>query len=139
MKFRQEVAEIEWDDIDSDFLYIQPPEVDWDAFRIEDIILNYDDDGETAFYDVKVSANTFPIHISRTESDGGLWIADVELALKLTLQVQRDLRNLDEDSISYQSFTYEIITIRDAWEVVQERELDAWVEADAFGENYYNF
>lgn len=134
----QKISEIEWDDIDPDFLFIQIPEVDFDEIRIDEIILNYDDDGETAIYDVKISTDTFPIHICRAESDGGSWIADVELNLKLSFQIQRDLRNLGEDGLSFQSFSYDVISNRDSWEVYQERELDARAEADDAIENYYN-
>lgn len=138
VELRQKISEIEWDDIDSDFIFIEIPEVDFDELRIDEIILNYDDDGETAIYDVNVSVNTFPIHICSKESDGGSWIADVELNLKLSFQIQRDLRNLEEDGISFKSFTYDVISNRDAWEVYQERELDARAEADDAIENYYN-
>ena len=138
VELRQKISEIEWDDIDSDFMFIETPEVDFDELRIDEIILNYDDDGETAIYDADVSVNTFPIHICSKESDGGSWIADVELNLKLSFQIQRDLRNLEEDGISFKSFTYDVISNRDAWEVYQERELDARAEADDAIENYYN-
>ena len=106
--------------------------------KINKIILNYDDDGETAIYDVALSVTTFPIHICKTESEGDLWIADVELDLKLSFQVQRDLRNLDEDGISFRGFSYDVISNRDAWEVYLERESEAKAEADDAIENYYN-
>ena len=106
--------------------------------KIDKIILNYDDDGEPAIYDVELSVSTFPIHICKTEYEGGLWIADVELDLKLSFQVQRDLRNLDEDGISFKVFSYDVISNRGAWEVYLERESEARAEADDVIENYYN-
>lgn len=138
LKLRQEISEIEWDDIDPDFMFIQTPEVDFDEIRIDEITLHYDDDGETAFYDVKVSVNTFPIHITENEQGGESWIADVELDLKLTFQVQRDLINLDEDGISFKDFSYDVLSNREAWEIYQELEWDARAEADDAIENYYN-
>lgn len=134
----EKISEVEWEDIDSDFLFIQTPEVDFDEMKIDKIILNYDDDGETAIYDVELSVSTFPIHISKTEYEGSLWIADVELELKLSFQVQRDLRNLDEDGISFRGFSYNVISNRGAWEVYLERESEARAEADDAIENYYN-
>lgn len=134
----KKTSEVEWEDIDSDFLFIQTPEIDFDEMKIDKIILNYDDDGETAIYDVELSVSTFPIHISKTEYEGSLWIADVELELKLSFQVQRDLRNLDEDGISFRGFSYNVISNRGAWEVYLERESEARAEADDAIENYYN-
>ena len=134
----EKISEVEWEDIDSDFLFIQTPEVDFDEMKINKIILNYDDDGETAIYDVALSVTTFPIHICKTESEGDLWIADVELDLKLSFQVQCDLRNLDEDGISFKAFSYDVISNRGAWEVYLERESEAKAEADDVIENYYN-
>lgn len=138
LELLNKVSGIEWDDIDSDFMLIKPPEVDFDEVVLDEVTLHFDNDGESAFYEVKVSVNTFPIHINEYEQDTESRIADVELQLKLTFQVQRDLFNLDEDGISFKEFSYEVISNRDAWDVYQELELDAKAETDDAIENYYN-
>ena len=138
LELNERISQIEWDDIDTDFMFIQTPEVDFDEIVVNEVALHFDNDAETAFYEVKVSVNTYPIHINKCEQDTESWIADVELKLKLTFQVQRDLFNLDEKGISFKEFSYEVVSNRDAWEVYQELELDARAEADDAIENYYN-
>lgn len=138
LELNKKISEIEWDDIDPAFSAVKLSEIDFDEIELDEVILHFDKDGETAFYEVKISVATFPIHINQEVQAGEAWIADVELQLKLAFQVQRDLFNLDEDGISFKEFSYEVISNRDAWEVFQELVIDAKTEADDVRENYYD-
>lgn len=147
-KYRDEIEaqiaasakEIEWEDINPDFYNIDTPDIEVYDFYIGGISLHYDDDGETAFYDVIVSSEPFFAEISRREGEQLFWLGDVEIIGNLVIQIQRDLRNLDEDGLSVEDFSYEVLSSRDAWDIMQEREQDARdarVEmADALEEYY---
>ena len=69
--------------------------------------------------------------ISRSEGERHFWLGDVEVIGNLVIQIQRDLRNLDEDGLSIEDFSYDILSCRDAWDVLREREQD---ERDARAE-----
>lgn len=131
------VKEIEWEDINPDFYNIDTPDIEVYDFYIEGISLHYDDDGETAFYDVIVSSEPFFAEISRREEEQLFWLGDVEIIGNLVIQIQRDLRNLDEDGLSVEDFSYEVLSCRDAWEIMQEREQDARAEMNDTLEDYY--
>lgn len=144
-KYRDEIEaqiaasakEIEWEDINPDFYNIDTPDIEVYDFYIEGISLHYDDDGETAFYDVIVSSEPFFAEISRREEEQLFWLGDVEIIGNLVIQIQRDLRNLDEDGLSVEDFSYEVLSCRDAWEIMQEREQDARAEMNDTLEDYY--
>ena len=55
----------------------------------------------------------------------------------LVIQIQRDLRNLDEDGLSIEDFSYDVLSCRDAWDVLNEREQNAKAEMDDTLEEYY--
>ena len=129
-----EAKEIDWEDINSDFYNIDTPDIEVYGFDIGAISLHYDDDGETAFYDVLVSSEPFFVEISRKEGEQLFWLGDVEIRGNLAIQIQRDLRNLDEDGISIEDFSYDVLSCRDAWDVLQEREAER--EQDAKAEMY---
>lgn len=144
-KYRDEIEaqiatsaeEIEWEDINPDFYNIDTPDIEVYDFYIGGISLHYDDDGETAFYDVIVSSEPFFAEISRREGEQLFWLGDVEIIGNLVIQIQRDLRNLDEDGLSVEDFSYEVLSCRDAWEIMQEREQDARAEMNDTLEDYY--
>lgn len=58
----------------------------------------------------------------------------------MVIQIQRDLRNLDEDGLSVEDFSYDVFSCQDAWDILRERELDAMDAkaemADALEEYY---
>lgn len=114
------------------------PNVDIDDVSIEEITLHYDDDGETAIYDVKIGATTLPIEISKADEGNVFWIAEIKLKGFIFIEIQRDLRNLDESGFSVKSFSYDVLSNRDSREVFYEMEEDALAEAMDALENYYN-
>lgn len=114
------------------------PNVDIDDVSIEEITLHYDDDGETAIYDVKIGATTLPIEISKADEGNVSWIAEIKLKGFIFIEIQRDLRNLDESGFSVKSFSYDVLSNRDSREVFFEMEEDALAEAMDALENYYN-
>lgn len=114
------------------------PNVDIDDVSIEEITLHYDDDGETAIYDVKIGATTLPIEISKSDEGNVFWIAEIKLKGFIFIEIQRDLRNLDESGFSVKSFSYDVLSNRDSREVFYEMEEDALAEAMDALENYYN-
>lgn len=136
-KMEAEAEKIEWEDINPDFYNINAPDIEIYGFDISEITLHYDDDGETAFYDVLISSEPFFAEISRSEGEQHFWLGDVEVIGNLVIQIQRDLRNLDEDGLSIEDFSYDILSCRDAWDVLRERELDARAERDDALEEYY--
>lgn len=136
-KMEVEAEKIEWEDINPDFYNINAPDIEIYGFDISEITLHYDDDGETAFYDVLISSEPFLAEISRSEGERHFWLGDVEVMGNLVIQIQRDLRNLDEDGLSIEDFSYDILSCRDAWDVLKERELDARAEKDDALEEYY--
>lgn len=136
-KMEVEAEKIEWEDINPDFYNINAPDIEIYGFDISEITLHYDDDGETAFYDVLISSEPFLAEISRSEGERHFWLGDVEVMGNLVIQIQRDLRNLDEDGLSIEDFSYDILSCRDAWDVLRERELDARAEKDDALEEYY--
>lgn len=132
------VGEIEWEDVNPDFYNIDAPDIEIYGFDIGEITLHYDDDGETAFYDVLISSESFFAEISRREGEQLFWLGDVEMIGNLKVQIQRDLRNLDEDGLSVEDFSYDILSCRDAWDVLMEREQDARAEMNDAQEEYYS-
>ena len=130
-KIYERVGEIDWEDVNPDFYNIEVPDVVIYGFDISEIILHYDDDGETAIYDVRLATDPFLAEISRSEGERHFWLGDVEVIGNLVIQIQRDLRNLDEDGLSIEDFSYDILSCRDAWDVLREREQD---ERDARAE-----
>lgn len=136
-KMEVEAEKIEWEDINPDFYNINAPDIEIYGFDISEITLHYDDDGETAFYDVLISSEPFLAEISRSEGERHFWLGDVEVMGNLVIQIQRDLRNLDEDGLSIEDFSYDILSCRDAWDVLRERELDVRAEKDDALEEYY--
>ena len=136
-KIRASAEEIEWEDINPDFYNIEPPNIEIYDFDIGEISLHYDDDGETAFYDVLISSDPFFVEINGREDEQLFWLGDVEVIGNLTIQIQRDLRNLDEDGLSVEDFSYDILSCRDIWDFLSEREQEASdARADALGEYY---
>lgn len=131
------IASIEWDDINPDFQFVEEPEVGIDRLNIKDILLHYDDDGETAFYDVELSAPTYPIYIEESLDGDSSLAARVELELILSFQIQRDLRNLDEDAISFRAFSYNELSYLDAWDLYLETEAEVKAQLDDAMEDYY--
>ena len=117
---------------------IERTEIQLDEIYIEEIAIHYDDDGETAIYDIKLFATTCPIHISEKLCRNTRWLADIELKAIVSLEIHRDLRNLDESAILFKTFSYEFSIYRDAEEVYSEIEADARAEADDALEEYYN-
>lgn len=136
-KLEVEAEKIEWEDINPDFYNINAPDIEIYGFDISEITLHYDDDGETAFYDVLISSEPFLAEISRSEGERHFWLGDVEVIGNLVIQIQRDLRNLDEDGLSIEDFSYDILSCRDAWDVLREKELNARAEKDDALEEYY--
>lgn len=136
-KIRDEARKIEWEDINPDFYNIDAPDIEIYGFDISEITLHYDDDGETAFYDVQISSEPFFAEISRREGEQLFWLGDVEIIGNLKIQIQRDLRNLDEDGLSIEDFSYDVLSCRDAWDVLNEREQNAKAEMDDTLEEYY--
>lgn len=132
-----EAEKIEWEDINPDFYNINAPDIEIYGFDISEITLHYDDDGETAFYDVLISSEPFFAEISRNEGEQLFWLGDVEVRGNLVIHIQRDLRNLDEDGLSIEDFSYDILSCRDAWDVLREKELDARAEMNDVQEEYY--
>ena len=97
---------IDWGEISGDFVNIIEPDIDIDDVFIEKITIHYDDDGETAIYDIKIGTTTLPIEIRKNDGESVVWIAEVELKGTIFIQIQRDLRNLDESGISFKSFSF---------------------------------
>ena len=120
---------IDWGEISGDFVNIIEPDLDIDDVFIEKITIHYDDDGETAIYDIKIGTTTLPIEIRKNDGESVVWIAEVELKGTIFIQIQRDLRNLDESGISFKSFSYDVLSNRDSWEIPCEMEEDALSEA----------
>ena len=129
---------IDWGEISGDFVNIIEPDLDIDDVFIEKITIHYDDDGETAIYDIKIGTTTLPIEIRKNDGESVVWIAEVELKGTIFIQIQRDLRNLDESGISFKSFSYDVLSNRDSWEIPCEMEEDALSEAKDTLEDYYN-
>lgn len=136
-KIYEEADKIEWENINPDFYNIEIPDFSIYGFDIGEITLHYDDDGETAFYDVVLSTDPFFVEINRKDGELLLLLGDVEIIGNLVVQIQRDLRNLDENGLSIKDFSYDILSCRDAWDVLRERELDARAERDDALEEYY--
>ncbi|GFI32996.1 hypothetical protein IMSAGC013_04403 [Lachnospiraceae bacterium] len=136
-KMYERAEKIEWEDINPDFHNINVPDINIYGFDIGEITLHYDDDGETAFYDVVLSTDPFFVEINRKDGELFLLLGDVEIMGNLMIQIQRDLRNLDEDGLSIKDFSYDVLLIRDAQEVLLEREQDAKAEMDDALEEYY--
>lgn len=132
-----EAEKIEWEGINSDFYNINAPNIEIYGFDINEITLHYDDDGETAFYDVSISSEPFFAEISRREGEQLFWLGDVEVIGNIMLQIQRDLRNLDEDGLSVGDFSYDVLLCRDARDILRERERDLKAEMDDAQEEYY--
>lgn len=132
------IKAIDWGEINTDFINIVEPDIDIVDIIVEETTLHYDDDGETAIYDIKISATSTPLDISTLDGEDILWIAEVELKGIMLVQIQRDLRNLDESGISFKSFSYEVLSNKDSWEVLLEMEDDAISEANDTLEDYYN-
>ena len=133
------LKEIDWGEIGEDFGDIIDPNIDLDDVSIEEIVLHYDDDGETAIYDIKISATTFPIAINKMNGEDVLWIAEVQLKGTILIQIQRDLRNLDESGISFKAFSYEVLSNRDSLEILLEMGEDALKETKDTLEHYHNY
>lgn len=129
---------IDWGEISGDFVNIIEPDIDIDDVFIEKITIHYDDDGETAIYDIKIGTTTLPIEIRKNDGESVVWIAEVELKGTIFIQIQRDLRNLDESGISFKSFSYDVLSNRDSWEIPCEMEEDVLSEAKDTLEDYYN-
>lgn len=146
VKYKEQIEEeiiinlnaIDWGEVSVDFGDIINPDVDIDEIVLEETALHYDDEGETAIYDIKISAITLPIEISKTDGEDVLWIAEVQLKGTILVQIQRDLRNLDESGISFKSFSYDVLSHREPWEIILETEEDALSEAKDTLEDYYN-
>lgn len=136
-KIYEGADKIEWEDINPDFYNINAPDIEIYGFDISEITLHYDDDGETAFYDVLISSEPFFAGISRNEGEQLFWLGDVEVRGNLVIHIQRDLRNLDEDGLSIEDFSYDILSCRDVWDVLREKELDARAEMNDAQEEYY--
>lgn len=137
-EIEEEITKIEWTDIDTDFDNVGHSEVNIDEIQLEEISLHYDDDGEAALYDIKISAQTYPIDLTNVEHDMEFLKASIELKIFLYIQIQRDLLNLEEDAIIFKDFNYEVISNRDAWEVYLEAEENGRAEANDTLEDYYN-
>ena len=129
---------IEWGEVSTDFEDIIEPDIDIDDLSIEEITLHYDDDGETAIYDIKISAETFPIELKKIDDELVLWIAEVRVKGNLAIQIQRDLRNLEESGISFKSFSYDVLSNRDSEEALLEMREEALSETMDTLEDYYN-
>ena len=129
---------IEWVEVSTDFEDIIEPDIDIDDLSIEEITLHYDDDGETAIYDIKISAETFPIEMKKIDDELVLWIAEVRVKGNLAIQIQRDLRNLEESGISFKSFSYDVLSNRDSEEALLEMKEEALSETMDTLEDYYN-
>ncbi len=132
-----EAEKIEWEGINPDFYNIDVPNIEIYGFDINEITLHYDDDGETAFYDVSISSEPFFAEISRREGEQLFWLGDVEVIGNIMLQIQRDLRNLDEDGLSVEDFSYDVLSCRDERDTLREIERDAKAEMDDAQEEYY--
>ena len=129
---------IDWGEVSTDFEDIIEPDIDIDDLSIEEITLHYDDDGETAIYDIKISAKTFPIEMNKKDDELVLWIAEVQVKGNLAIQIQRDLRNLEESGISFKSFSYDVLSNRDSEEVLLEMKEETLSETMDTLEDYYN-
>ena len=68
-----------------------------------------------------------------------LWIAEVQLKGTILIQIQRDLRNLDESGISFKAFSYEVLSNRDSLEILLEMGEDALKETKDTLEHYHNY
>lgn len=124
-KMYEEVEKIEWENIKPDFYNIEIPDFNIYGFDIGEITLHYDDDGETAFYDTVLSTDPFFVKINRKDGELLLHLDDVEIIGNLIVQIQRDLRNLDENGLSIKDFSYDILSYQDIWDDLREREQDA--------------
>lgn len=67
-----------------------------------------------------------------------LWIAEVRVKGNLAIQIQRDLRNLEESGISFKSFSYDVLSNRDSEEALLEIKEEALSETMDTLEDYYN-
>lgn len=67
-----------------------------------------------------------------------LWIAEVQVKGNLAIQIQRDLRNLEESGISFKSFSYDVLSNRDSEEVLLEMKEETLSETMDTLEDYYN-
>lgn len=67
-----------------------------------------------------------------------LWIAEVRVKGNLAIQIQRDLRNLEESGISFKSFSYDVLSNRDSEEALLEMKEEALSETMDTLEDYYN-
>lgn len=135
-KMYEGAEKIEWENINPDFYNIEIPDFNIYGFDIGEITLHYDDDGETAFYDVVLSTDPFFVEINRKDGELLLLLGDIEIIGNLVVQIQRDLRNLDEDGLSIKDFSYDVLLQREAQEVLIEREQDAWAEMNDTLEEY---
>ena len=138
VEFINNLKGIEWGEVSTDFEDIIEPDIDIDDLSIEEITLHYDDDGETAIYDIKISAETFPIEMKKIDDELVLWIAEVRVKGNLAIQIQRDLRNLEESGISFKSFSYDVLSNRDSEEALLEIKEEALSETMDTLEDYYN-
>ena len=132
------VKNIDWLDIDSEFYDVDQVHIDYDDISIDEITLHFDDDGEAAFYDVRISTETYPIILEKSDNFGKSWIGQVILKINISARIDRDLRNLDEDAISCKTFSYEVISKQDIWDIVFEAEDDVKAEVAETKEDYYN-
>ena len=62
----------------------------------------------------------------------------MELQITVFAEIQRDLRNLDEDGIKFESSHIEVVSDREAWEVYLDLESMAKADRDDTLEDYYN-
>ena len=137
-KIIDDLKTVVWREISANFGDILEPDIDINDPSIEEITLHYNDDGETAIYDIKISVTTFPIEINKKDNGVTLWIAEVQVKGNLSIQIQRDLRNLDESGIIFKSFSYDVLSNRDLEEVCFELKGEDLSEAKDALEDYYH-
>lgn len=143
-EYREEIEEeiiakfkgIDWGDISGVFEDVIEPDIDIDELSIEETTLHYDDDGETAIYDIKITATTIPVEIRKNDRGDIFWIAEVYLKGTIFIQIQRDLRNLDESGISFKSFSYDVLSYRTPEETLFDLEEKFYETKDILEDNH---
>lgn len=134
----EQLMNVDLEDLNPEYYDALKPFFEVYDIEVREIGLHYDDEGETAIYEIAIEGETNTEQILRIEGGETSWIADMELQITVFAEIQRDLRNLDEDGIKFESAHIEVLSDREAWEVYLEMEDAAKADMDDTLEDYYN-
>ena len=130
------IREIDWSSIIDESDLIEPS-VECCDYSIQNINIHYDTPDEYAIYDVQMYVPTYPIEIFKRGDREKVFLGTIELILKFMFEIQRDLHQLDDESIELKTFAYEAINHKDPWEVEKNSISDALADmADTLEQSY---